>query len=297
MLSVLSTPWTKPAANHSAPSRAHGADDRVVEAGRPGRAPPRLRASSGRCSGRRGGGSRPISPEGREPLEGADADVAVDEADEDRGAGRRGLVAADQRLAGLDQREGLRGVDAERLEHLGGEDLAHAALERQPAVAHARPGRRARALGAEVEQAAVARGRAAGRRGSRGRRRGRGCTRGTGGRGSAAPAARGSCRAAARSGRSGRSRRRRRARRGRPAPPSGRCGSAAASPGSPRTGPRRRRPSPRSAWARSGLWVSSGMGLPAPREGRGGAGSKGCQSGSGPVPGSDCALSTRACQV
>ena len=58
-------------------------------------------------------------------------------------------------LAGLEQREGLRGVDAERLEHLGREHLAHAALERQPAVGGAAVGRLARALGAEVEQAAA----------------------------------------------------------------------------------------------------------------------------------------------
>ena len=77
--------------------------------------------------------------EGGEALEAADADVAVAEADQHRGAGGRGLVAARERLAGLDEREGLRGVDAERLEHLGGEDLAHAALQRQPPVAAARP--------------------------------------------------------------------------------------------------------------------------------------------------------------
>ena len=90
-----------------------------------------------------------------EALEAADADVGVREADEDRGAGRRGLVAAGQGLAGLDEGEGLGGVDAEGLEHLGGEDLADAALERQPAVGAARPGGLAGALGAEVEQPAV----------------------------------------------------------------------------------------------------------------------------------------------
>ena len=58
-------------------------------------------------------------------------------------------------LAGLDQAEGFRGVDAERLQHLGGEHLAHAALQRQAAVGGARPGRAAAALGAEVEQPAV----------------------------------------------------------------------------------------------------------------------------------------------
>ena len=82
--------------------------------------------------------------------------MAVAEPDQHRRAGRRGLVAALQRLAGLDQREGLRGVDAERLEHLGREHLAHAALQRQPPVAEAAVGRLARALGAEVEQPARA---------------------------------------------------------------------------------------------------------------------------------------------
>ena len=50
----------------------------------------------------------------------------------------------------------LRGLDAERLQHLGGEHLAHAALQRQPAVAEAAVRRLARALGAEVEQPARA---------------------------------------------------------------------------------------------------------------------------------------------
>jgi hypothetical protein len=79
----------------------------------------------------------------------------VAEPGQHRRARRRGLVAADQRLAGLDQREGLGGVDAERLEHLGREDLAHAALERQPPVALPRPRRLARPLGAEIEKPAV----------------------------------------------------------------------------------------------------------------------------------------------
>ena len=70
-------------------------------------------------------------------------------------AGGRGLVAALELFAGLDQREALGGIDAQRFEHLGRQHLAHAALERQPAVAAARPRRAARALGAEIEQAAV----------------------------------------------------------------------------------------------------------------------------------------------
>ena len=93
--------------------------------------------------------------EEEQALEAADADVRMAEPDEHRRAGRRGLVAAHQLLAGLDQAEGFRGVDAERLQHLGGEDFAHAALQRQPAVGGARPGRAAAALGAEIEQPAV----------------------------------------------------------------------------------------------------------------------------------------------
>src|SRR5690606_2568188 len=41
------------------------------------------------------------------------------------------------------------------LEHFGGQHLAHATLEGKPAVATARPGRPARALGAEIEQPPV----------------------------------------------------------------------------------------------------------------------------------------------
>ena len=94
-----------------------------------------------------------VSLEEGEALEGADADMAVAEPGQHRRARRRGLVAAHQLLAGLEQGEGLRRVDAQRLEHLGRQHLAHAALQRQPAVAEAAVGRLARALGAEVEQA------------------------------------------------------------------------------------------------------------------------------------------------
>ncbi len=58
-------------------------------------------------------------------------------------------------FAGFDQAESLGGVDAERLQHFGRENFAHAALERQPAVALARPGRAPAALGAEIEQPPV----------------------------------------------------------------------------------------------------------------------------------------------
>ena len=91
-----------------------------------------------------------------EPLERADADMAMAKARQHRRAGRRGLVAALERLAGLEQGEALRGVDAERLEHFGREHFAHAAFQRQPAVGVAAVGRLPRALGAEVEQPAAA---------------------------------------------------------------------------------------------------------------------------------------------
>jgi hypothetical protein len=60
-----------------------------------------------------------------------------------------------QRLAGFKQREGFRGVDAERFEHLRGQHLADATLERQAPIAEARIGRLARALGAEIQQAVL----------------------------------------------------------------------------------------------------------------------------------------------
>jgi len=88
-------------------------------------------------------------------LEGADADVGMGEAHQHGGARRRGLVVALEFLAGLDQREALRGVDPLRLQHGGGQHLAHAALQRQPSVRRARPRGLAAALGGEVEQASV----------------------------------------------------------------------------------------------------------------------------------------------
>ena len=94
----------------------------------------------------------------------------------------------------------LRGVDPERLEHLGRQHLAHPALERQPPVAEPAVRRLARCPWCRG-RAGGPRHRATGRTGSRGRRRCRDCSGGTGGRGSAARAARRGCRAAARSAR------------------------------------------------------------------------------------------------
>ena len=88
-----------------------------------------------------------------EALEGADADMAVTQPDQYRRAGGGGLVAAFERFAGFDQREAARGVDAQRLEHFGGEHFAYPPFERQAAVAEAAPRRRARSLGGEVHQA------------------------------------------------------------------------------------------------------------------------------------------------
>ena len=81
--------------------------------------------------------------------------MAVAEPRQHRRAGGRGLVAALQRLASLEQGEALRRVDAERLEHLGREHFAHSALERQAAVGMAAVRRLARTLRAKVEQAAA----------------------------------------------------------------------------------------------------------------------------------------------
>ena len=82
--------------------------------------------------------------------------MAVAEPHEHRRARRRGLVAALERFAGLDQREAARGRNAERFEHLGRQHFANAALERQPPVAEAAVRRLPRSLGAEVHQPAVA---------------------------------------------------------------------------------------------------------------------------------------------
>src|SRR5581483_489426 len=84
-----------------------------------------------------------------------EADVRVRETNEHGRARRRRLVAAMELLAGLEEAERLRRVDAERLQHLGREDLSNAALQRQATVAVARPRRPPAALRPEVEQAAV----------------------------------------------------------------------------------------------------------------------------------------------
>ncbi len=57
-----------------------------------------------------------------------------------------------QILARLDYRERARGVDAQRLKHLGSEDFAYRALERQPTVTRATPWRLAGTLGAKVHK-------------------------------------------------------------------------------------------------------------------------------------------------
>ena len=90
----------------------------------------------------------------REALEGAEANVRVAEAHQHRRACRRRLVAAHERLAGLEEAERLRGGDAERFQHLGGEDLTHPSFEREPPVAPAGPRGRPAPLGAEVEESA-----------------------------------------------------------------------------------------------------------------------------------------------
>src|SRR3546814_9980796 len=76
--------------------------------------------------------------------------------DYDGRAGGGVVVMTLRRLAPLDDRTGLRAVDAHRLEHLRRQNLPHAALQRQPAVAEAAIGRPARTLGAQVQQPADA---------------------------------------------------------------------------------------------------------------------------------------------
>ena len=88
-------------------------------------------------------------------LEGAEAHVGVAEPHQHGRARGRWLVAALEPLAGLEQAERLRRGDAERLQHLGRQHLAHAALQGEPAVAAARPWRLAAALGGQIEEAVV----------------------------------------------------------------------------------------------------------------------------------------------
>src|SRR3546814_20027035 len=64
-----------------------------------------------------------------------DTDMTMTEAYQDRGSGGRRLITARQFLAGLDHREGLAGVQAQRFTHFRGQYLADAALQRQPHVA------------------------------------------------------------------------------------------------------------------------------------------------------------------
>ena len=201
MLSVLSTPWTKPAAIHSAPSARHGADDAVVEGGdRVGRV-----GGVGPVVGDRmvdEAAERVGLAERGEALEGADADVAVAEPDQHRRAGRRGLVAAPS-ASPVSISEKVFEVSTP-----SASSISVARISRTPPLSVSRPSpTRDQGVWPEPLVPRSSRrpsaSRGAGRTGSRGRRRGRDCTRGTGGRGSAAPAARGGCRAAARSGRNG----------------------------------------------------------------------------------------------
>src|SRR3546814_10383152 len=69
-----------------------------------------------------------------------------------RGSGWRRLITARQFLAGLDQREGLAGVHAQRFQHFRGQYLADAALQSQPTVAKTAVGRTSRSFGSKVKQ-------------------------------------------------------------------------------------------------------------------------------------------------
>src|SRR3546814_20481033 len=81
-----------------------------------------------------------------------DTDMTMTEAYQDRGSGGRRLITARQFLAGLDQREGLAGVHAQRFQHFRGKYLADAALQSQPTVAKTAVGRPYRSFGAKVTQ-------------------------------------------------------------------------------------------------------------------------------------------------
>ena len=95
-------------------------------------------------------------PEIAQALERTDPHMRVAEPHQHRRARRRGLVAALQLLARLDQRQRLAGVHPQRFEHRRCQHLAHPALQRQPPIAAARPGRAPRALGPQVHQPPVA---------------------------------------------------------------------------------------------------------------------------------------------
>jgi hypothetical protein len=88
------------------------------------------------------------------PLERSKADMGVVEPDEDGGAGGGGLVISIEGFAGLDEAEGLGCIDAEGLEHFGGEDLPDAAFQGEAPVAAARIRCLAAAFGAEIEEPA-----------------------------------------------------------------------------------------------------------------------------------------------
>ena len=87
-----------------------------------------------------------------QPLKRAEADVGVREPHQHRGARRRRLIAPRQRFAGLEQRERLGGVDSARLQHRRRQHFAHAALQREAAIAEARIGGLAGAFCAQVQQ-------------------------------------------------------------------------------------------------------------------------------------------------
>ena len=152
MLSELRTPWTNPATIQLAVSAAL---TRVTSRRKAGDAI--LAADQVRVVVGDGVRQKLVEPgrfaDVREPLKGAEANVRVAQANEHRRSRGRWLVAALEHLTGLEEAERLRRVDAERLEHLGGEHLTYAALERQSPVRAARPRGLAAALGAQIEQA------------------------------------------------------------------------------------------------------------------------------------------------
>ena len=90
------------------------------------------------------------------PLECADADMGMAQAHHGGAPCRGRLVIALQRFARLDNGERARRIDAQGLQHFRRQNLAHAALQRQPPVAKPAMGGLSRSLGPKVHQAALA---------------------------------------------------------------------------------------------------------------------------------------------
>jgi hypothetical protein len=91
-----------------------------------------------------------------QPLETADADMAMRQAGQNRRTCRAGFIPAMEMLAGFHHAQRFGRVGAQGFEHFGRQNFAHRAFQRQTAIALTAPWRGARTLGAKVEQAARA---------------------------------------------------------------------------------------------------------------------------------------------